>query len=320
MEGRDVSVPPEGWERADPCGACGSAAYREVARVSERAIVRCGGCSVVRLHERVAPGRIGELYRGYHAGPEPTAAVLSRQLENPTFGHRRRRLEAHLPPARRCMLEIGCGDGNFLGHLRAHGWRAEGTELDAASAERARRRHGVRVQAAQPEALAVPARGWPAVGAYHVLEHLYQPAAWMAAVRDLLAADGVLHLQVPNWASVTRVLTGAAWASLVFPQHVYFFTPRTLAGLLERSGLVAVSVTTWDPWHGPGALAGSLIEALRRRRGSQPVPSAGAGTGGAGAGKPRLARRLLEAAAVPLARLESLAGRGAVVDVIARRA
>jgi SAM-dependent methyltransferase len=308
-------------ERVNRCGACGGTGFSELPRLSPAPMVACTACGVVRLYERIAPSHAASLYARYYPEREPSRAELRRQLANPTFRHRSRRLERRCPPRWRDLLEIGCGDGNFLAHLRARGWAVAGAEIDAGSAERAGRRHGIAVHAGPVASLPRRSGGPRVVAAYHVLEHVYEPAAWLAEVRGLLPEHGLLHPQVPNWGSLTRKLTGAAWTSLVFPQHVYFYTPQTLRALLERGGFTVESLTTWDPWHGPGAVAGSLVaarswppppEAIVRNLwpAAPPAPRV----------KPRFRRRVLDALSVPLARAEALLGQGAVVDVVARRA
>ena len=60
----------------------------------------------MRLYDRVAADRLHLLYAGYYPAADPSPDELRRQLDNPTFIHRRRRLEAVLPEARRRILEI----------------------------------------------------------------------------------------------------------------------------------------------------------------------------------------------------------------------
>jgi SAM-dependent methyltransferase len=318
------------WEEARTCGACGHDRWSPAGEVLGKRYAGCLRCGVVRLYDRVAADRLHLLYEGYYPGADPSPEELGRQLRNPTFAHRRRRLEAEVPPERRRILEIGCGDGNFLAYLRANGWAVQGSEYDAETAALVRRRHGIDVAVGDVTHVPQPGAPFPAVAAYHVLEHVYQPAEWLAAVRGMLAPGGIVHIQVPNHASLTRRLTGAAWASVMFPQHVYFYTPRTLSALLRRAGFAPRSVTTWDPWHGPGTVAGSLVNQARRMRGgglpwSDPLGGAGERMEAAPsreapppARRPRLARRVLDAASAGVARAEALAGAGAVVDVIAR--
>ena len=320
------------WEEAQECGACGSARWDAAGEVCAKRYARCAECAVVRLYDRVAADQLHRLYAGYYPGPDPSPDELRRQLENPTFAHRRRRLAAAVAPSRRRMVEVGSGDGNFLAYLRGHGWNVHGSEYDAQTAALVRRRHGIDLFVGDVADAVPPGAPFDVAAAYHVLEHVYRPAEWLAAVRRMLGSGGILHLQVPNHGSLTRRLTGAAWASVMFPQHVYFYTPRTLAGLLRRAGFAPLATTTWDPWHGPGTITGSLVNQARRMAGrglpwSDPLAGAGervdaAPSAGAAsvARPPRLARRMLDAASARLARAEALAGAGAVVDVIARAA
>lgn len=315
------------WEEARECGACGSSEWRAAGEVCGKRYARCAECGVVRLYDRVAADQLHRLYSGYYPGADPSPDELRRQLDNPTFAHRRRRLEAVVDSPRRRIFEVGCGDGNFLAYLRDHGWTVHGSEYDPETAALVRRRHGIELFVGDVADAVPPGAPFGVVAAYHVLEHVYRPAEWLAAVRRMLGSGGILHLQVPNQGSLTRRLTGPAWASVMFPQHVYFYTPRTLAALLRRAGFAPLSTTTWDPWHGPGTVSGSLVNQARRMAGrglpwSNPlegertdaVPSAAVLT----SSRPRIARRMLDAVAARLARAEALAGAGAVVDVLAR--
>jgi SAM-dependent methyltransferase len=313
------------WEEARTCGACGQGRWSPAGEVCGKRYACCLECGVVRLYDRVAADRLHLLYAGYYPGTDPTPQELRGQLANPTFAHRRRRLDAAVPESRRRILEIGCGDGNFLAYLRNHGWAVQGAEYDAETAALVRRRHGIDVSVGDVADARPAGAPFPAAAAYHVLEHVYRPADWLAAVREMLEPGGILHLQVPNHASLTRRVTGPAWASLMFPQHVYFYSPRTLSALLRRAGFAPLGLTTWDPWHGPGTVAASAVNQARRAA-TDRLPWTDA-LGGAGEGapaqalparRPRLARRMLDALSVPLARAEALAGAGAVVDVVAR--
>jgi hypothetical protein len=148
-------------------------------------------------------------------------------------------------------------------------------------------------------------------------------------VRGLIEPSGLLHVQVPNAASLTRRLSRGEWASLVFPQHVYFYEPNTLRALLERFGFTVLSTTTWDPWHGPGAVSTSVSNMARRlvtgRHSwtenvvANNAPSRGRASPQARASIRAVMRTGLDHVSGVLARLEAGIGQGAVVDVVAQR-
>jgi cyclopropane fatty-acyl-phospholipid synthase-like methyltransferase len=318
------------WEEAAECGVCGSRDWRLAETLCQRRYVSCLGCTVHRLYDRVAEARLDLLYgRGYYSTDDPSPAELAEQLHNPTFAHRRARLDASVTGPDRTFLEIGCGDGNFLAVLRNHRWQVQGQEFSAEAAALVERRHRIPVLTGDIASIS-PERPYGAIGAYHVFEHVYHPRAWLQRVRQLLRPAGVLHLQLPNGGALTRTLTQRAWAGWVFPEHVYFYSPATLSSLLEGHGFAVLAVTTWDPWHGPGTVSRSLTNLANRARTGrlpwtdtlgvrEPAASSAAANGRGRNPLKALARTALEGVSGTLARVEAVVGRGEVVDVIARR-
>ena len=324
--GRDLLAVP--WEAAVQCGACGSGDVRFRGSIGRRRFAVCRGCGIERLYDRVAETSLDILYGTYYAPDDPSPLALEQQLGNPTFAHRRRRLHQFAGTRTRRILEIGCGDGNFLETLRRAGWDVHGQEVSAATAAIVERRHGIPVTAGALEA--VPsAPPFSVVAAYHVFEHIYHPAAWLRSVHRLIEPRGLLHVQVPNAASLTRRLSRGEWASLVFPQHVYFYEPGTLRALLERFGFTVLSTTTWDPWHGPGTVTATASNVANRlvtgRQAWSEMVVANRAPSPDGA-SPRarspikvVLRTGLDHVSIVLARLEAALARGAVVDIVAQR-
>jgi SAM-dependent methyltransferase len=316
------------WERCDECGVCGARRSATVFAVNQKVYVKCAKCGVVRLYDRVAPETLGEIYDDYYQSDDAqlTASQLNDQLKNPTFAFRRKRLEAFTSTEDRSFYEVGCGDGNFLAHLKNFGWRVGGCEFSQRTVEMVGRRHGVFVDL--PKGIEIP--GEPGslanLGAYHVFEHLYEPRRWLKSVRRALKAGGHLHLQVPNFACPDRFLARDCWASLCFPQHVYFYSPRNLAALLESEGLKPLSTVTYDPWHSPGSMLITAKNVARKAiTGKTPwneyLPNASPSQPSV-PGHRNPVVRILSSFGYPVAviasRSQSAFGFGNVIDVIAR--
>lgn len=66
------------------------------------------------------------------------------------------------------------------------------------------------------------------------LEHEYQPRRLFRELRRVLTPDGSMVVKVPNFASWNRVVRGKNWSGFRYPDHVSYFTPRTLATLAKR--------------------------------------------------------------------------------------
>ena len=107
---------------------------------------------------------------------------------------------------------------------------------------------------------------------FHVLEHLYDPRAYLIIARQLLAPDGRLVVQVPNAASWQFRLLGDAWNGVDVPRHIFDFRAGDVEKLLESCGFEVVRRKYFSLRDNPAGLASSLAPSLdpmaRRVRGN----------------------------------------------------
>lgn len=129
------------------------------------------------------------------------------------------------------LLDVGCGDGDFLEAARRAGFQGAGTDIGAAL-ENARSR-GLDVH---PSLDDVRDRGpFDAVTMWHTLEHFSDPKATLERVRTLIAEDGTLIVAVPDAAGLQASLFGGSWFHLDVPRHLYHFSRHALEALLDRA-------------------------------------------------------------------------------------
>jgi SAM-dependent methyltransferase len=139
-------------------------------------------------------------------------------------------------PARRGgrLLDIGCGGGEFLVHMRSAGWEVEGVEPDAAAARRARSA-GVRVHESLEEA-DFPGGSFDAITLSHVIEHFHDPLGALRICRRIIRSSGLLWIATPNVDAAGRTAFGRDWIGLDPPRHLVLFTRSSLAGAVENAG------------------------------------------------------------------------------------
>jgi 2-polyprenyl-3-methyl-5-hydroxy-6-metoxy-1,4-benzoquinol methylase len=148
-------------------------------------------------------------------------------------------LMRHLPPrpprpgAR--LLDVGCGNGDFLDRARAAGWQVQGVDFDAQAVASARAK-GLDVRVGGLDQLLGQVEAFDCVTCSHVIEHVHDPARWLKDMHTLLRADGRLWLQTPNINSIGHAHFGPDWLALDPPRHLVLFTPASLTALMEQCG------------------------------------------------------------------------------------
>lgn len=133
------------------------------------------------------------------------------------------------------VLEVGCGYGYFLDEAQGHFRARYGTEMSVRAVDRMAR-GDVTVFAGGLEAVPADLRV-DAIVAFHVIEHIYDPCAFLAEARRFLRPGGAVVLAAPDMAGFWRHVLGRRWPSFKIPEHVAFYDRGTLADLMRRSGL-----------------------------------------------------------------------------------
>jgi SAM-dependent methyltransferase len=83
----------------------------------------------------------------------------------------------------------------------------------------------------------VPDDAFHLVTCYAVIEHTRDPLGLVNAMKRKLRPGGKLMILTPNYRSLYRKLAGSSWVWLIPPVHLHYFGNRSLATLLERSGM-----------------------------------------------------------------------------------
>jgi SAM-dependent methyltransferase len=140
-------------------------------------------------------------------------------------------------PNRGRLLEVGCSYGGFLAEARRDGWEVAGVELSETAACYARDKLNLRVFTGslhdQLQQLEAP---YEVVALFHVIEHVPDPVQLLEQCRKLIRPGGLLVLKTPNVASLIARITKATWQWVSPPAHLYLYSPKTLALLLEKAG------------------------------------------------------------------------------------
>jgi len=215
------------------CPVCRGHALRPYFRTRGWAFARCRGCGHRFGHaEGGGPAAPEELYHeeeyaGFREDRVFQAAVRERIRAD---------FLPRLPPGAR-VLDVGCGNGEFLAAASEAGYDAHGIDISEAAAEMCRARG---LNAFSGDFLTADTGApYDAVTMWDVIEHLPDPVGFVRRAGALLRPGGVLVMKTPFVGDAAfrllSVVPRLAAPVLQAPAHIQFFTPGSME-LLGRNG------------------------------------------------------------------------------------
>ena len=236
---------------------------------------RCGSCQVGYLDPRPTPDSIAKAYATYYTHSEgqegQPGSFLGRVVQwarlasrNGYLRHRYNvRLQPslwlgalvvpHLPVSRSKadrkarwlrlphrgarLLDVGCGNGDFLRQMQQSGWNVAGLDFDA---EAVKTCQAIGIAAAQGtiETASFDASSFDAITLSHVIEHLYDPIAVLQQCYTLLKPGGQLYIETPNLNSIGHRRYQNHWRGLEPPRHLILFNVQSLQYVCGRANLL----------------------------------------------------------------------------------
>lgn len=144
------------------------------------------------------------------------------------------------------LLDIGCGNGDYLLLMRNLGWEVRGIEPDPNAARVGREKYGLDITAGLINEVDLPENYFDVVTLNHVIEHLHDPLETLQAVRRLLKKGGRIVLVTPNTGSLGHKLFQKDWRGLETPRHLFIYSVKNIKSLLSKAGYKVELVRTYD--------------------------------------------------------------------------
>jgi SAM-dependent methyltransferase len=256
----ELAVPPDRFESVAACPVCGSADLADVSVVKDALISAwCTRCSHLFHRRRPVADWYAEWYRSGWDVATVRGSTARTPVRGPLGAIKRQipvpvkdivRAAIGLPTSRRparpertsivdfCrpvvesgfrVLDIGCGYADFLAPFLRAGCVPFGIERSPHraryAAERGIRTANIPVEALDTETFSTR---FDLVLANHVLEHVRDPRAFIAAIERVLEPGGWVCLAVPN------VQNAFLFHDFFYVLHIHGFTPRSLTSLLAQ--------------------------------------------------------------------------------------
>jgi SAM-dependent methyltransferase len=169
------------------------------------------------------------------------------------------------------VLDVGCGEGEFLAELQSLGWSVEGIDPSEAAVAIAQDR-GVRAAVGTFADVTLEAGSFDAITFRLVFEHIGDPVGALAKCRNALRKRGNLWIATPSLDSEAHRAFGRDWIHLEPPRHAVLYTRGSLTRLLEVSGFELVSVRPLRQAQWSFRLSAALAAGLSPFESAPPLP------------------------------------------------
>jgi 2-polyprenyl-3-methyl-5-hydroxy-6-metoxy-1,4-benzoquinol methylase len=219
----------------EKCLVCGCTEYGVLSDEYAHAyLVRCTNCSLV-FGQRIASA--DEL--NDHYGKYPRNNTLS-----PLTVKRYEELLDQFEPYRRTnrLLDIGCGDGHFLAVAKSRGWEVYGTEFTVEAVEVCHKK-GIEMHQGIIQSWK-SVHDFDVVTSFEVLEHITDGREHASAIHSLLRTGGLFYFTTPNFNSFSRRWLGGKWKIIEYPEHLCYYTAKTINRLLVDHKLAKLNLLT----------------------------------------------------------------------------
>ncbi|MEK6781074.1 MAG: class I SAM-dependent methyltransferase [Bacteroidota bacterium] len=208
----------------------------------EFAIVKCTSCNLLITSPRPDSNAIGKYYESedYISHSNSSKSLTDnvyKTVRSFTLRWKLNLVESEKPKG--CILDYGCGTGEFLSTCIKYNWDAYGVE----PSDQARRK------AIQLTSLPITKslnqltnKKFDIITLWHVLEHIDNLNEKISELKSRLTENGTIFIAVPNCKSLDARIYKTQWAAYDVPRHLWHFSKENIKNLLASHGLQLTNI------------------------------------------------------------------------------
>lgn len=141
------------------------------------------------------------------------------------------------------ILDLGCGNGDFLLEMKYLGWDVTGIEVDDTAAEEGRKA-GLNITTGILNPSTFKENTFDVIYTNNVIEHLPNPVEVVTTCYRILKPGGTLIIKTCNNESFAHSIFKGNYRGLEIPRHYFIYSPSSLKILAERSGFMTKKMIT----------------------------------------------------------------------------
>jgi len=224
-----------GTQKHVACPLCGGRDERAMTAYAKDHLVCCASCGFVHS-ERIPAASELEAFYGRYPRTEAISPITLERYDEWLQRFGRWRSTGNI-------IDVGAGNGYFAERAKLNGWKSYATEYEALAVAICKSK-GIETHQGGLDTAGYADGMFDVICSIEVVEHLSDPAAEIRQFNRILRKGGLVYVTTPNLRSLSHLYHGAKWSVFNYPEHLGYFTPRTLRSLFERNGFKLHSLRT----------------------------------------------------------------------------
>lgn len=131
------------------------------------------------------------------------------------------------------IIDVGCGIGYFLEIAKLRGWNVYGTEYTDEAVEICTN-NDINMSLGKLDPKNYIPEMFDVITSFEVLEHINNPVEEISNFNKILRKGGLVYFTTPNFNSFLRNRLGANYDVITYPEHLSYYTPKTINNLFKK--------------------------------------------------------------------------------------
>tara|TARA_B110000438_G_C15819276_1_gene653550 strand:+ start:5001 stop:5894 length:894 start_codon:yes stop_codon:yes gene_type:complete len=230
------------------CSLCSGIRLKVLKNYAKDHLVQCQDCSFVFSYKKPSREDLDRVYENYSRGHEITDITKAKNIalaeEILSYGG-----------SIKTCLDIACGAGHLLEAFSSLGVSTSGTEHE--SGKEVLIDKGI--EFINGEFFPLTSKTFDLIIFTEAIEHINDQIKFIKNCKTLLNPGGLIYMTTPNVCSLEKRLLRSEWGMFVYPEHLSYYSPKTIDILHKQEDFKKVFVRTEN------ISMYRLVEFLKRR-------------------------------------------------------
>ncbi|MBI4065410.1 class I SAM-dependent methyltransferase [Candidatus Gottesmanbacteria bacterium] len=223
------------------CYLCKSTKYTKWRSISNYDLQQCDNCGFIFVFPLPSTETLKNFYEFFDYKDVPLQEVRIRKDAVRSLSL----IKNHLEKENISLLDIGCGRGYLMDEARKLGWNTFGIDYSRNTIRYALKNLNLKVVQSDIGSYRTTTR-YDVIVLSQFIEHVSNPNDILKKCYLLLKNNGFLYIATPNIKSISAKVLGVGFDHLIPPEHLGYYSRKTLERLLINNGFRILHAGSWS--------------------------------------------------------------------------